>query len=517
MPSYDLIEKAIILKEGDDVAVAKEVITPEVTLKYDGKNIVPKVNILPGHKIALCDISKGIPVRKYGQIIGFATENIYRGEHVHTHNLEVQELDQSYEYATEIAPDDFYPQEDMRTFMGYKREDGKVGTRNYLAVTSTVNCSSSTSRYICDRFTDEILKDYPNVDGVIPITHKNGCALKIGGEDHRQLQRTLAGFARHPNVAGYIIVGLGCESNQAKDLVESQGLLQIESPQKRYPKIITIQESGGIRKTIENASKAILELLPEADRARRTEQPISKLVLATECGGSDAYSGITANPALGAAADELVRYRGTVILAETPEIYGAEHLLIKRAKNEKVGRKLVERIKWWEHYTSVLGAEINNNPAPGNKEGGITTIYEKSLGAIAKGGTTPLNEVYLYAEQVTQKGFVVMDTPGYDPVSVTGMVAGGANIVTFTTGRGSVFGFKPSPSIKIATNSRLYNHMIDDMDINAGVVLEGVEVQDAGHIILNEIIEVASGKRTKSELNGVGEEEFNPWILGPIL
>jgi altronate hydrolase len=326
----------------------------------------------------------------------------------------------------------------------------------------------------------------------------------------------LAGFAKHINVSDYILIGLGCEVNQAVDMIENQQLTNFSQPQ-RQPRVLTLQGLGGTQKTIEAGIKAILELLPKANEVRRTKQPISELILGTNCGGSDGNSGITANPALGFASDELVKYGGASVLAETTEIYGAEHLLTKRAKNEVVGKKLVERIRWWENYTSMLGAEINNNPAPGNIRGGLTTIYEKSLGAVAKGGTMPLHDVYYFAEQITEKGFVFMDTPGLDPVSVTGLAAGGCNIIVFTTGRGSCYGCKPSPSIKVATNTPMYEHMIDDMDLNAGVILEGASIKDVGMIIFEEMIEVASGKKTKSELHGVGEEEFAPWVLGPIL
>jgi altronate hydrolase len=239
-------------------------------------------------------------------------------------------------------------------------------------------------------------------------------------------------------------------------------------------------------------------------------------MLATNCGGSDSNSGITANPALGWAVDELVRYGGTGVLAETPEIYGAEHLLIRRAVSEAVAKKLIDRYKWWEWYCRGI-ERMDNNPAPGNKAGGITTVFEKSLGGVTKGGTTPMNDVFLYGEPISTRGFVFMDTPGHDPVSITGLVAGGCNMICFTTGRGSVFGCKPVPSIKLATNSLMYRHMQEDMDINCGVILEGTPLPEVGRQIFEEIVAVASGKRSKSELSGVGEEEFAPWIIGPVM
>jgi altronate hydrolase len=395
----------------------------------------------------------------------------------------------------------------------------RYGTRNYIAIISTVNCSASTSKYVADRIRQlDILKNFPNVDGIVPIIHKHGCAMAYGGDDHKQLDRTLAGFARHPNVAAYIVIGLGCETGQAVHLIENEhlDLIQLNTTKKK-PLVLSIQECGGIGKTVEAGTKAVVDLLPLANEIRRVSISAKHIMLGTNCGGSDGNSGVTANPALGVASDLIVQQGGTTILGETPEIYGAEHLLTRRAVNRAVGEKLVERIKWWEWYTSAFGVEINNNPSVGNKEGGLTTIYEKSLGAVAKAGSTALVDVVHYAEPVTQKGFVVMDTPGYDPVSMTGIVAGGANVLVFTTGRGSVFGCKPAPSIKVATNTPLYNHMEGDMDINAGRILEGVPVETIGKEIFEKILSVASGEKTKSEINGVGEEEFAPWGIGPTL
>jgi altronate hydrolase len=244
---------------------------------------------------------------------------------------------------------------------------------------------------------------------------------------------------------------------------------------------------------------------------------VSELVLGTNCGGSDGYSGLTANPALGAAVDLLVEYGGTGILAETPEIYGAEHLLAARAATPSVAADLAATITWWQGYTAMHGGSMDNNPSPGNKDGGLTTILEKSLGAVAKGGTTPLRQVVSYAERPAERGLIFMDTPGYDPVSVTGIVAGGANLVCFTTGRGSVFGCKPVPSLKLATSSGLYRRMPEDMDIDCGVILTGTTVADLGARIFAELIEVASGKPTKSEGQDFGDEEFIPWQLGAVM
>jgi altronate hydrolase len=473
-----------------------------------------------GHKLALQPIKKGEAVYKYGQIIGFASQDIAPGDHVHVHNVSADAFARDYAFCRECPPPPA-PAPPLH-FQGYDRgserpDHLRYGTRNYIAVISTVNCSAHTSKYISQRFhSTDLLKQYPNVDGVVSITHKAGCAMQYDGPDHRQLDRTLAGFARHANVAAYILVGLGCETGQAIHLVENEGLIQLNGSRKK-PVVLTIQECGGIGKTVDAGVKAIAELLPRVNDIKRASLPAKHLILGTNCGGSDGNSGVTANPALGVASDLLVAQGGASILGETPEIYGAEHLLTRRAVSRDVGQKLVDRIKWWEWYTSIFGAEINNNPSPGNKDGGLTTIYEKSLGAIAKGGSTALVEVVQYAEPVRAKGLVVMDTPGYDPVSMTGIVAGGANVCVFTTGRGSVFGCKPSPSIKIATNTPLYQHMEGDMDINAGVILEGTPVEVVGKQIFEEILAVASGKKTKSEINGVGEEEFAPWSIGPTL
>jgi altronate hydrolase len=520
MPAVPLSQVAVHLRPADNVAVAARPLQAGLEVADNGHALKLGGRVGLGHKFALRDIRKGEAILKYGQIIGFASQDIPAGSHVHVHNVAADAFERDYAFCSECPPPPARPTE-QRTFMGYDRGDGRYGTRNYIAIISTVNCSASTSKYVSEKFrTTDLLKRYPNVDGVVAITHKAGCAMQYDGPDHRQLDRTLAGFARHANVAAYILIGLGCETGQATHLIEGEHLIQLNgigAAAKKKPLVISIQECGGIGKTVDAGVKAIAELLPQVNEWQRTKLSADKIILGTNCGGSDGNSGVTANPALGVASDLLVQQGGTSIIGETSEIYGAEHLLTRRAVSRTVGEKLVERIKWWEWYTGIWGAEINNNPSPGNKEGGLTTIYEKSLGAIAKGGSTALVDVVQYAEPVRAKGFVVMDTPGYDPVSMTGIVAGGANVLVFTTGRGSVFGCKPAPSIKIATNSPMYNHMIDDMDINAGVILDGVPVAEVGRQIFEEILAVASGKKTKSELNGVGEEEFAPWSIGPTL
>jgi len=507
---------AVHLRPEDNVAIAVRHLASGQTFQHGGQTITLSSRVGMGHKIALCPIRKGQAILKYGQVIGFASENIAPGDLVHVHNVSADDFERDYAFCRDCPPP--LPRAEPRYWMGYDRGGGRYGTRNYIALISTVNCSASTSKYIAERFkASELARQYPNVDGVVAITHKAGCAMQYDGPDHRQLDRTLAGFARHPNVVAYILIGLGCETGQAIHLIEGEKLQQLGSAANKRPITLSIQECGGIGKTVEAGVRCIAELLPQANDVRRVRLGADKLILGTNCGGSDGNSGVTANPALGVASDLLVAQGGTTILAETPEIYGAEHLLTRRAISREVGEKLIERINWWRWYTSIFGAEINNNPSPGNKEGGLTTIFEKSLGAIAKGGSTALMDVLHYAEPVKTPGLVVMDTPGYDPVSMTGIVAGGANVLVFTTGRGSVFGCKPAPSIKVATNTPLFEHMNDDMDINAGVILQGTPVEEVGRQIFEEILAVASGKKTKSELAGVGEEEFAPWAIGPTL
>lgn len=504
---------ALQLRDQDDVAVLKRTLKAGTQLGRGSVSITAATTIPAGHKIALTQVPTGAPVRKYGQIIGFASRAIAPGDHVHTHNLGMRDFERAYEIGVDARPVEYYPE--MRYFEGFARSGGRVGTRNYVAVISSVNCSATVAKYVAERFKGpDFQRDYPNVDGVIAFTHKSGCALEPG-EPHRVLQRVLAGIARHPNIAGYVLIGLGCEVAQVHLLVEQFGLDKV-NPDEAAPTFMTIQNLGGVRKSVEAGVAAVAKLLPGANALRRSRQPISKLILAENCGGSDGNSGITANPALGVASDELVRYGGTSVLAETPEIYGAEHLLVRRAVCREVGEKLLGFIHWWEDHARQHHATIDNNPSYGNREGGLTTIYEKSLGAVAKGGQSPLAAVYAYAEPVTASGLCFMDTPGFDPVSMTGLVCGGCTVGVFTTGRGSVYGCKPAPCIKVATNTAIYDWMRDDMDLNAGTILDGTEsIEQVGRRIFEKIIAVASGEKTRSELAGMGDEEFAPWILGP--
>jgi altronate hydrolase len=499
----------IRLNPADDVVIAR-VDLPAGT-EIIKENIRVAVAVPAGHKVATRDIAEGAPVRRYNQIIGFDTRPIRAGEHVHVHNLGMASFERDYAFGKDYKPTDFVP--NPATFLGIVRADGRVATRNYIGVVSSVNCSAHVCRLIADHFKGDALADYPNIDGIVPIHHKTGCGMGSTGEPVEVLRRVLAGYATHANMHSTLMVGLGCEANQINDLLAAQGLKRTEQLQ-----TMTIQETGGTRKTVQEGIARIKELLPEADRIEREAVSAKHLVLGLQCGGSDGYSGISANPALGAAVDLLVRHGGTAILSETPEIYGAEHLLTRRAVSREVGEKLVERIHWWEQYTERLGGEMNNNPSPGNKAGGLTTILEKSLGAVAKGGTTGLMGVYEYAQAVTAKGFVFMDTPGYDPVSATGQVAGGANMICFTTGRGSAYGCKPAPSLKLATNTALWERQEEDMDINCGVIVDGkASIDQVGQQFFEIILKTASGQPSKSEIFGYGEDEFAPWVLGPTM
>ena len=501
----------IRLHEADNVVTAKETIPTSTNISNEGLTTAMEIPV--GHKVATEAIAAGKPIRKYNQIIGFATEAIDPGTHVHTHNVEMKTFNRDYKFGEDAKPTHYVPDPQKATFQGIKRPDGRVATRNYIGILTSVNCSATAARYIADAFSGDALADYPNVDGVVAYTHGTGCGMAGSGLGWELLQATIDGYKRHPNFASLLMVGLGCEVNQVAGMMERHGWTQDGTFQ-----AMTIQDTGGTRATVREGVTRIKEMLPEANKAMRESLPASHLKLGLECGGSDAYSGISANPSLGAAADLLVRHGGTAILAETPEIYGAEHLLTRRAETREVGEKLIEFIKWWEDYTEKNGAEMNNNPSPGNKAGGLTTILEKSLGAAAKGGTTNLVDVYQYAEEVTAKGFTFMNTPGYDVTSVTGMVAGGANVVCFTTGRGSVFGCKPVPSIKLATNRAIYEHMSEDMDINCGLVVDGeATVQEMGQKIFDVILSIASGEQSKSEALGFGGDEFVPWQIGAVM
>jgi arabinonate dehydratase len=522
----DLAEVLLKLHPSDPVALARRELQAGTALEGPERTITVRDTVPPGHKIALTDIAAGEQVLKYGQPIGIATQPIAAGEHVHEHNLSSLSRE-GIPVPAQSGPGDaptpapapapsgreHAPVTPMPTFDGIVRPDGRVGTRNYVAVLSSVNCSATVVKRIAAAFSAPgALDDHPGVDGVIAITHGSGCGLSRDGEGLEVLRRTLSGYARHPNVAAVVVVGLGCEVNQISALVDAFDLPD-GTPLRR----LVIQELGGSVATVRRGIELVHELLPEA-AVPRQPVPASELMLGLNCGGSDGWSGVTANPVLGIAVDRLVAAGGTAILGETPEIHGAEHLLTSRAASPEVTQALMERIEWWERYTAAEEGHMDNNPSPGNRAGGVTTIEEKSLGAVAKGGSSPLQAVYRYAEPVTANGLVFMDTPGYDPVSVTGIVAGGANLVCFTTGRGSVFGCKPAPSLKLATTTQLYDRMGDDMDFNCGTVLDGeASVAELGEALFAEILAIASGRQTKSEELGFGDEEFAPWQLGAVM
>jgi len=506
--------RTIVLNPSDNIAVALGITDAGVKT---AEGVTLQQRVPKGHKFAITRIAKGEPVRKFGQIIGFAQDDIAPGDWVHEHNTGMGEdkgaFDRDYQFCEGAHDTAILPVDQQATFMGFRRPNGSVGTRNYIGILTSVNCSTTVAGFIAQEVEKQgLLNDYPNIDGIVALKQANGCVVDNRGVIFDVLKRTTWGYATNPNMGGVIMVGLGCEGFQIPKFKEAYNVEESETF-----RTMTIQETGGTRKTVAAGVEAVKAMLPAVNAVKRERVPASELMLALQCGGSDGYSGITANPALGMAADLLVKHGGTAILSETPEIYGAEHLLTRRAKSREVGEKLVDIIHWWEDYAKRNLMELNNNPSFGNKLGGLTTILEKSLGAAAKAGTTNLNAVYNYAEKITEKGFVYMDTPGYDPVSATGQVAGGANILCFTTGRGSAYGCKPTPSIKIATNSDIYERMIDDMDLNGGDVLDGTSLEEKGQEIFEKILAVASGEKSKSEQLGYGDNEFVPWSVGATM
>ena len=519
----------------DDVGVAVQAIAPGTIVAAPGeigdRRIVIKASIPVGHKVALRALTVGEIVYKYGSPIGRATRNLSPGDHVHSHNLSGERIETTGSIVKESSssqPGDFVAPSihfiDEPTFLGYMQADGRVGTRNTVAIISSVNCSATVARRIAAHFTKERLANFPHIDAVVAYTHGTGCGLGEGSITHQMLARTLGGIMRHPNVGGRLLVGLGCEQATTGDLVERDRLVQINQSCDPAPTVrnggvptITMQEAGGTNATVAAGIRLVEQLLPSVNEARRERVSARHLLVGLECGGSDAWSGITANPAVGTAADRIVAAGGGVILSETPEIYGAEHLLTRRAVTPQVAADLMERIRWWEGYTTRDGVTMDNNPSTGNKAGGLTTIAEKSLGAVAKGGSSPLVAVVPYSASVTWPGLTFMDTPGYDPASVTGMMAGGATVILFTTGRGSCFGSQPAPTIKIATNTLMFDRMREDMDLDAGSILTGVPVANVGQQIFEAVLRVASGETTRSESYGLGENEFVPWTVGPTL
>ncbi len=500
----------IRLHADDNVLVAREALTLGQTLP--GLGITLRAQVAAGHKIAARAIARGEQVRKYNTVIGVATRDIATGDHVHSHNIELPETLRDPDFGADVVAVDYVPEAQRARFMGYVREDGRVGTRNFIGIISSVNCSATVIKRIAAHFTPERLAAFPNVDGVAAFAQTTGCGMSSPSEHFDLLRRTLAGYARHPNLAGVLIVGLGCERNQVSALVDSQGL-----EAGRLMRTLVMQEVGGTRATIAAGVEAIEAMLPLANAYSRSSVPASHIKVGLECGGSDGFSGITANPALGAAMDILVRHGGTAILSETPEIHGVEDMLTRRAVSPEVGRQLLDRLAWWEDYTRGQNGQFNGVVGPGNQAGGLANIFEKSLGSAMKGGTTPLQAVYRYAEPIEKAGLVFMDSPGYDPVAVTGQIASGANLICFTTGRGSMFGSKPAPTIKLASNTPMFTRLAEDMDINCGAILDGeVDIAQMGQRIFEAILRHASGEPTRSEELGLGDHEFVPWHLGIV-
>ncbi|GAB2985509.1 UxaA family hydrolase [Actinotalea caeni] len=503
----------IRLHPDDDVVVAAFRLGPGDPL--DSEKVVVRDPIPPGHKVAVRRIARGTRVLRYGQVIGVAATGIEPGQHVHTHNLRMLEFEREVTPSSAARPTQYVPE--PATFDGIRRADGRVATRNFIGIISSVNCSATVVQAVADAFRrdlrPEALEGFDRVDGVVPLTHGFGCAVDPEGEGLAVLQRTLRGYAQHPNFGAVIAIGLGCETNQLSDLLEVD-LSGIDRPVASF----NMQDAGGTRKSIERAVAMVRELLPDVDAVHREPVPASELTVGLQCGGSDGYSGITANPALGAAVDRLVAHGGTAILSETPEIYGAEHLLAERAHTPEVAERLYARFTWWQEYAKRMNAALDNNPSAGNKAGGLTTVLEKALGGVAKGGTTDLMEVYEYAEPVRERGLVFMDTPGFDPTSATGQVAGGANLICFTTGRGSAYGCQPTPSLKLSTNNELWLRQQEDIDINCGGIVDGfTTVDEMGQQIFERMLSCASGQKSVSELHGYGQNEFVPWQLSAVM
>ncbi len=496
----------LTLNPSDNIAVALRQIDAGALLGSSGQYAADKIS--PGHKVAMTGIGAGQEIIKYGRTIGVASRDIATGEHVHVHNVAMTSFQRNQTFGSQATDADILPLAERATFQGYRRANGAVGTRNYVGIVTSVNCSASTAKLLTrEAERSGLLDGYPEVDGIVPIVHGAGCCIGTDDDAFRKLQRAIWGFATHPNFASVLMLGLGCEANQIPLMLEAYGRPADESFQ-----YYTLQSAGGTRKSIDKGLLWLETALEKAAQAKRETVDASHLTLALQCGGSDGYSGITANPALGYAVDLLVRNGGTAALAETPEIYGAENQLTDRAASPEIGQKLVDLLEWWEDYAAKHGSEMNNNPTPGNKMGGLTTILEKSLGAVAKAGTTNLNGVYQYGEKITAKGLVFVDSPGYDPVSLTGEVASGCNMICFTTGRGSCYDNKPVPSIKIASNSAMFGHMQDDMDINCGTIADGSETAlEAGERIFRSILAAASGRKTRSEELDIGDAEFAPW------
>ena len=504
------ISPVIRLDDADNVVVARIALDPGITIDSEGVTTLHDTPL--GHKIATRPIRAGEPVLKYNTVIGYAAGDIAPGSWMHSHNIRFDDVVKDYAYSRDYRPTELLPPAERATFQGIVRHDGRVATRNYIGIFVTVNCSATVARKIADYFDEERLEEYPNVDGVVPFVHEMGCGMEMTGEPMDLLRRTLAGYIRHPNTAGALVCSLGCERNNMMEFMRQQSL-----ETGKMLKTLSMQQIGGTQKAITEGKKLIREMLAEANKIERVPCSAEHIMIGMQCGGSDGFSGLSANPALGKAVDILVRHGGTAILSETSELYGVEHTLTARARTPEVGQKIVDRMNWWLEYNKGRDTQINGRVSPGNNAGGLANVLEKSLGGAKKGGSSGVMEVYKYAEPVTEHGLIFMDTPGYDPVSATGQIAGGANLICFTTGRGSCFGSYPAPTIKLASNTPMYQRMVDDMDVNCGPVIDGTATLDEiGEKIFGEILEIASGKKSKSEALGVGEDEFVPWPIGVV-
>lgn len=505
-PPATAANAVIRLNIRDNIAIARVNLPLGQRLVVGGTELVTLEQIPVGHKVAIAPIAAGDVVLRYAEVIGRARMAIAAGQHVHTHNVGYEEFEMAYQFPEAEIPYPV-PTEPLPRILAYARGDGRVGTRNYIAVVAASNCASHTASLVADAFRNGDLPE--NVDGVVSFGHGEGCAHSIG-EDTEQLHRVVAGVLSHPNVGGAILLGLGCEVNQI-DAYLPPGVTntgQIVAT--------TLQRSGGTRATVEAGVHAVREHIERMSAMKREEVPASGIVLGLQCGGSDSFSGITANPALGHTSDLLAAIGAAAVLSETPETFGAEHLLVRRSRNRETAKKLLHCIREYKAYLNRFTGSFNDNPSPGNKEGGLTTILEKSLGAVAKSGTSPLMQVVEYAEQITSPGLVFMNTPGYDPVSMTGQVSGGSNMIAFTTGRGSASGNPIAPVIKIATNTPMFERMRENMDINAGRIMDGTAtVEEIGKEIFDLVLEVASGRKTAAE--HFGHREFVPWRIGPVL
>jgi len=508
--SHREVSPVIRLDAADNVVVARIEIPAGTAIPNESFTTQQPVPL--GHKIAARLIAKGEPVLKYNTVIGYASEDLHPGTWMHSHNIVFGETDRDYRFGLDYVPTDLLPPEQRATFLGIVREDGRVATRNYLGVFVVGNCGATVARKIANHYDQRRLAGFPNVDGVVPFVHEIGCGMEMTGEPMDLLRRTIGGYIKHPNTVGAVVIALGCERNNIHGFFEQEGLVEDGMLKK-----LVIQDVGGVKSATDQGIALIESMLPKANDIRRQPVSAEHLKIGMQCGGSDGFSGLSANPALGAAVDILVRHGGTAILSETSEIFGVEHTLTARAATPEIGRKLIDRIEWWLEYNRGRDTQINGRVSPGNNAGGLANVLEKSLGGAKKGGNAPLMDVYEYAYPVKTRGLVFMDTPGYDPVSATGQIAGGANMIAFTTGRGSCFGSVPAPTFKLASNSPMYNRMADDMDINCGQIIDGDKtIAEMGQEIFERLLAHASGEPTKSEENGLGEDEFCPWQIGVL-